>query len=455
MFSNLVKYIRDNEEEIMGKILFYAQRQDYTKYTSSLKEAWRLSVAGLSNAFIEAIQVSGDDFELTPDDDYVADPAAQYGILQAHRHKERGITLDMFLGLMKYYRQSYQDLIEGSNFDKVERKTYSNLINRYFDRVEIGFCKTWAPGGQDQTVKDLQNRNRQMTNEKNKYLTMFESLSMPVFLIDKDGIIENMNHVASTVFYSGKLPGDKYYGEQGKILYLEEEFPWLSDKYREFVQSNEPGSSYDKYVNSQEKYFHVSFSKFLDVSGKFTGTIAIAEDITNRKNLEKELENLATTDPLTGAKNRRSFLQLLENEVARSQRYDHPFALLMMDIDHFKKINDTYGHDAGDRVLKLLVAESFGVLRGCDLFGRWGGEEFVALLPETDLAQAAVVAERLRAHIGRAELNSDDGALIKFTVSIGLTVVTESNCLIDNLFKTVDEAMYLAKEQGRNRVVRL
>ncbi len=94
-------------------------------------------------------------------------------------------------------------------------------------------------------------------------------------------------------------------------------------------------------------------------------------------------------------------------------------------------------------------------MRGCDLFGRWGGEEFVALLPETDLAQAAVVAERLRAHIGRAELNSDDGALIKFTVSIGLTVVTESNCLIDNLFKTVDEAMYLAKEQGRNRVVRL
>ncbi len=455
MFASLVRYISDNEELIMGKILSYAQRQDYTKYTSSLKEAWRLSIAGLSKAFIEAIETRGDDFELKPDDDYVDDPAAQYGILQAHRHKERGVTLEMFLGLMKYYRQSYQDLIEESNFDKLERKTYRNLINRYFDRVEIGFCKTWEPGDQDQVIKDMQNRNRQMTNEKNKYLTMFESLTIPVFLVDKDGIIENMNHIASTVFYSGKFPGDKYYGEKKEILYLEKEFPWLSDKYREFLQSNESESSYDKYVNLQEKYFHVSFSKFLDVSGKFTGTIAIAEDITNRKNLEKELEKLATTDPLTGAKNRRLFLQLLKKEVARSQRYDHPFALLMMDIDYFKKINDTYGHDAGDRVLKHLVAESFGVLRDSDLFGRWGGEEFVALLPETDLAQAEVVAERLRAHISRAELNGDDGALIRFTVSIGFTVVKDGSCSIADLFKTVDEAMYLAKEQGRNRVVRL
>ncbi len=146
---------------------------------------------------------------------------------------------------------------------------------------------------------------------------------------------------------------------------------------------------------------------------------------------------------------------MLEKEVARSQRYGHSFALLMMDIDHFKKINDTYGHDTGDRVLKLLVAESFGVLRNSDLFGRWGGEEFVALLPEIDLPQATIAAERLRARISEAELPSDDGEIIKFTVSIGLTVVKDSNCLIEDFFKTVDEAMYLAKEQGRNRVIRL
>ncbi|MEZ4483176.1 MAG: diguanylate cyclase [Syntrophotaleaceae bacterium] len=360
----------------------------------------------------------------------------------------------MFLGLMKYYRQAYIDLIEESNFDKVEIKNYSNLVNRYFDRVEIGFCKTWAPAERDQVVKGLQSRNRKMTNEKNKYLTAFESLSMPVFLVDKNGIIENMNHVASTVFYTSKLPGEKYYEEHKEQLFLVEEFPWMSDKYLDFINSNQPKFSYEKCVETQEKHFYISFSKFLDVSGKFTGTIVVAEDITKRKNLEKELEALATTDPLTGAKNRRSFLHLVEKELDRSQRYGHPLALLMMDIDHFKKINDTYGHDAGDRVLKLLVAESFGVLRKSDLFGRWGGEEFVALLPETDLPQATTVAERLRARIGEAELTCDDGALIQFTVSIGLTVVKDSTCSIDDLFKTVDEAMYLAKEQGRNRVVR-
>jgi diguanylate cyclase (GGDEF)-like protein len=181
----------------------------------------------------------------------------------------------------------------------------------------------------------------------------------------------------------------------------------------------------------------------------------IIEDITTRKTLEKELEKLATTDPLTGAHNRRSFLNLFELELERATRYQHDFALLMMDIDHFKKINDTYGHDNGDKVLKILVAESYGVLRGSDIFGRWGGEEFIILFPETNLQQASAAAERLRKTLSKSELMTDKGERISFTVSIGFTIIKGGKTNINSIIKRADDALYLAKEQGRNRVVML
>lgn len=455
MTTKLVDFVLNNEERLMDRVLFYAQRQGYTKYTSSLKEAWRISVSGLTKALIEVIQSTDGDLELTPDEDHSTDAATQFGNLQAQRHKERGVPLDMFLGLMKYYRQAYQDLIEESAFDKTEIKSYKNIINRYFDRIEIGFCKTWAPAERDQVVKELQSRNRQMTNEKNKYLTIFESLSMPIFWVDKDGKIENMNHCAANIFYAEKSPGKKYYEEHEERLLFEEEFPWMADVYREFLEGKGQKSKYEKIVSIQGKYFHISFSRSLDISGKFTGTIVVAEDITTRKNLENELEKFASTDPLTGAKNRRSFLGLFEIELARSQRYGHPLALLMLDIDHFKQINDSYGHDFGDRVLKLLVTESLDTLRASDLFCRWGGEEFVALLPETDPTEAATVTERLRTRIEQAELIHDDGGPVRFTVSIGYVIAHGGDCEVNSLLKTVDNALYEAKKQGRNRVCRL
>lgn len=372
MLTTFVTYINDHEDWLMGRILDYAQKRGYTKYTSTLKEAWRLSISGLSKSLVELIITRGDDIELGPEEDYESDPATQFGTIEAKRHRERGVRLDMFLGLMKYYHQSYQDLLEKSNFEAAEKQYFSKLINRFFDRVEIAFCTTWASSEQDQLVGELQDRNRQMTNEKNKYLTIFESLSMPVFIVGPDGKIENMNLSASNIFNTNSVPGSKYYAESKEDILFTEEFHWLAESYEDFVRSEEHKNTSEKSIEIKEKYFHISFSRSLDISGKFSGTIVIIEDITKRKKLEKELEKLATTDPLTGAKNRRSFLHLFEQELSRRRRYEHKLALLMMDIDHFKYINDTYGHDIGDKVLKLLVAEAHGLLRGTDIFGRWG-----------------------------------------------------------------------------------
>jgi len=401
MLTTFVKYINDHEDWLMGRILDYAQQRDYTKYTSTLKEPWRQSISGLSESLVELIKARGEDIELGPDSDYTSDPATRFGIIEAKRHRERGISLDMFLGLMKYYQQSYQDLIKESKFAASEKQHFSNLINRFFDRVEIAFCTTWASSKKDHLLGELQDRNRQMTNEKNKYLTIFESLSEPVFIIAPDGKIENMNLSASRIFNINSVPGSKYYTDSKEELIFPEEFPWLAESYEDFVRSKEQKSQSEMALDIKEQYFHISFSRSLDISGKFSGTIVIIADITKRKKMERELEKLATTDPLTGAMNRRSFLRLFGQEIDRSKRYDHKFALLMLDIDHFKDINDTYGHDTGDNVLKLLVAEVHGILRGTDVFGRWGGEEFIVILPESDIHQASTVAERLRGNLSK------------------------------------------------------
>jgi len=448
-----ISFITDHEDWLMDRILEYARKRDYAQYTSTLKEAWRLSISGLSKSFVALIQAKGEYIELGPHEDYTRDPAAQFGILEAKQHRERGISIEMFLGLMKYYHQAYQDLISESNFDAFEKRTLSNLLRRYFDRVEIAFCATWVSSKQDQLLRELQDRNRQMTNEKNKYLTIFDSLSMPVFIVDPEGKIENMNLEASSLMGGRSVSGSTYYTGNKDEIYFAEKFPWLAESYNDFVQGEKKKVSIEKSLDKKEQYFHVSLSSSLDISGKFSGTIVIVEDITHRKKMEKELETLATTDPLTGAKNRRSFLQRFEQELARSQRYGHTLALLILDIDHFKEINDTYGHDAGDKVLKRLVAEAHGILRSTDLFGRWGGEEFIVLLPESDKHQALTVAERLRNNFSKIEVSTESGSLIRFTVSIGMTLVENKDDRLDDVIIKADKALYLAKNQGRNRVV--
>jgi diguanylate cyclase len=449
MHIHLVNLITDNEDWLMEKTLEYANKTGYTKYTSTLKEAWRLSISGLSESFGLAIKIKGTEIELSPDEDYEKDPMAAFGISEAKLHRNRGISLDMFLGLLKYYRQAYRDLINNSQFSLDEKEYCKNLLRRYFDRVEIGFCKEWCSLTEDGLVNQLQSRNRQMTNEKNKYLTIFESLFMAVVIVGKNGEIENMNHAASEKFLSSSTPGSNYYSEQH--LKFTELFYWLKDSYTEFT-SGEQSRSYCE-VSCNERHYNVSFSRSLDISEKFMGTIVIIDDITVKKKMEQELESLATTDPLTGARNRRSFLNAFQQEFSRSQRYGHKLALLIIDIDHFKKINDAHGHNSGDKVLIKLVLETKNIIRASDVLGRWGGEEFIVLLTETDDYQASTVAERLRRSLEDIKVVDEVGGIIRFTVSIGYTIFGNLDCLIDDVVKKADEALYVAKKTGRNKVV--
>jgi len=179
--------------------------------------------------------------------------------------------------------------------------------------------------------------------------------------------------------------------------------------------------------------------------------IAGIVDITARKLMEDELHRLANTDPLTGVHNRRFFFDLAEREVPRFIRNKHPVSVLLADIDHFKRVNDTYGHAAGDVVLKGFVAVLKGQLRDYDILGRLGGEEFAIVLPEVSPEGAHEAAERLRASVEQAVVKTTEGD-VKVTVSIGLAGVDADAPTLDAALSLADEALYRAKSLGRNRV---
>ena len=168
--------------------------------------------------------------------------------------------------------------------------------------------------------------------------------------------------------------------------------------------------------------------------------------------LQEEINAQARRDPLTGAFNRRAFAEFIGREWSRSVRYGCPFSVLMVDIDHFKQINDQHGHPAGDAVLFQLSTAAQAALRENDIWCRYGGEEFVALLPDTSLAQALAVAERIRASAAASSLALPNG-LLSVSVSIGVTERTAAHAQWEEFLAASDAALYQAKAAGRNCVV--
>jgi two-component system, cell cycle sensor histidine kinase and response regulator CckA len=142
--QDLERLVLENEDWLMERALRYALDRGYTEYTSTLVEAWRLSIQGISEALVAAIGASDGDLELTPDDDYTGDPATAFGVEEARRHRERGIAPPMFLGLLKYYRQSYLDLVAFQDLDEETQERYGHVVHRFYDRLELGLCHEWS-----------------------------------------------------------------------------------------------------------------------------------------------------------------------------------------------------------------------------------------------------------------------------------------------------------------------
>ncbi len=188
-----------------------------------------------------------------------------------------------------------------------------------------------------------------------------------------------------------------------------------------------------------------------DESGTVRGFVVVSRDLTQRKRQEDNMKTLASVDPLTGAYNRRKGDALLAVEFSERKRHGRPFAVLMLDIDHFKAVNDRFGHAAGDAVLCALVHACRKELRPMDAVIRWGGEEFLIVLPNTGEAEAMSAAERLRAAVAPEGVAASEGVSISFTISVGVALPLGDSA--SELLSRCDRALYAAKTAGRNRVM--
>lgn len=177
----------------------------------------------------------------------------------------------------------------------------------------------------------------------------------------------------------------------------------------------------------------------------------VTRDISERKALRLELERQAATDSLTGIANRRHFLNTAQKEIERCKRHGGSLSLLMLDIDHFKDVNDSFGHATGDRALQAIAQTCGEELRSTDLCGRIGGEEFALLLVETDLKEACGVAERILARVEAIEFFTENGRPVRLTTSIGVAEYRPQTETLSDLMVRADQALYKAKNTGRNR----
>ena len=203
--------------------------------------------------------------------------------------------------------------------------------------------------------------------------------------------------------------------------------------------------------DGEEFWIDTNIVPLRDAHGRVTHFATIGRDLSATRQLQQELRLMASTDPLTGLLNRRRFLEQAEKEFLRSRRYRHELAAVMLDIDHFKAINDTHGHFVGDQVLIALSRAAENLLRDIDILCRWGGEEFVILMPETPLAGAAILAERLREVLARLAVDTTAGPL-HFTISAGVAARGECDAGLTDILQRADTALYAAKDHGRNRI---
>lgn len=272
---------------------------------------------------------------------------------------------------------------------------------------------------------------RQQAQEEILRLASFPRLHpSPVIEVNVAGEVTYANPAAEKLFPD--------IGSMGRLHPLLNGLP----EFNEFRQNKQQADVVREVEVGQATYeLHISYVQEVDLVRVYV------LDITQRKRHEEEIHLLATTDSLTGIANRREFAAILAKELNRAKRYCTPMSLAMYDLDYFKRVNDTFGHDAGDYVLQAVTGLVKENIRAADVAARWGGEEFMVLMPQSDMQAARMAVEKLRLKIARHRFDKV-GSL---TVSFGVASLEPCDDL-NSLLKRVDDALYEAKNKGRNRV---
>lgn len=281
----------------------------------------------------------------------------------------------------------------------------------------------------------------ELLDSKKHLEVILANLSDGLVEVTTEGTIIFANHAAESLF---STPQAQLLGSNFFKFFQGEDYHNAVSLFESAQLGSQPANEV-RHLSLKKRFLTLNILPLEDIP--YPSCIIIMHDITVRKQLEEELKLLSTTDQLTGAYNRRAFEDFFTRERSRAKRYNIPLSLIIFDIDHFKKVNDTFGHDAGDHVLQEVVDMSKKQIRQIDFLCRWGGEEFVLLLPETGIESAQIVAERLRSTVEKLEFSIPSN----ITISFGLSQFHTSDSP-ETLIKRADIALYEAKQDGRNRV---
>lgn len=297
----------------------------------------------------------------------------------------------------------------------------------------------------------LSDMEAQLRESERSFRELFENMQDVYYRTDAQGVVVNVGPAVRRVL--GQEPED-IIGRKAEAWY-----PAAADRdalKQAILARGEVSDFPGQMVRKDGRVIDISISSraLRDAQGNFTGVEGLWRDVTQRKTLERELQRMAHTDTLTGSANRRAFLQHAEACLARFRREGTWFALLMIDIDHFKAVNDRFGHQEGDRVLVDFVQKLNAHIAGTDMLGRLGGEEFGIVLYRADAQEATRAGRHLLRQVAELPLPHDESCGTQcLTASIGMAGVADTDMRLSDLLERADRALYQAKHGGRNRLV--
>lgn len=268
---------------------------------------------------------------------------------------------------------------------------------------------------------------------------VFENIYDAAFVLDNNGLIIDYNRSAENILSNqesiiGKNIKDVL-NELSSSINDNQDLPIVTE------------------ATINKRIYNIQNIPLTSIKNKSMGYIFLLRDITEYRMMAEKLQKLAITDELTGIYNRRKFNEVALMELNRAKRNKTPLSIIIIDIDHFKIVNDTYGHATGDDVLKTIAKSIAESLRSLDIFARYGGEEFIICLPETSIIAAQNVAERIRLCINDLTFHDKQNNQFKISLSLGVSQIKEYSQTIEDIIRDADKALYEAKSQGRNKVV--
>jgi len=444
--TRLIELLYQQELWLMERVLEYAREHQYTRYTSTLAEAWRISIHELTQALSGCLIRYPDPIDLNASHDYYNSPFSQFCGDIVKSHRQRGISPELFLGLFKYYRRAYYDCVEESSWEPGD-KTWSLVwLGSFFDQMEIAIFANWHVATDEMKLQALEAYNRNITNEKNKYLNLFESLPQPVFILDNDNRISHMNHAAVTIYKSRALPGDAYYHDS----HIGDSLPWIQVELLQMQNENRTSVKFEKKYENGPAYtwYECTLSRLDNAINQNLGTMVVLNDITQRKHSEETLRNLSVEDDLTGLFNRRGFLWLAHRQLKLCRRMNKRAVLFYLDVDYLKAVNDKYGHPEGDLYLQAMAKLLKETFRESDIIGRIGGDEFLAFALDVHPGCENILHNRL---IEKMKVyNQQNHFPLPLSASVGIVSYTaEEELTIEDLITEADARMYEEKRLRR------